>query len=149
MIYRIYTNMHGADILAMNTSRHVLPHHRPMSDHSPKALLLTNRSRTPKLFRSDPVWIFSYAEFENDAVEEFQHLVLRHRVGCDEDPSPLQRLSAWKCAARKAAAYIRSVCSSEVAKSTAHRLATTLEFIKAIKSNDLDRAKNFRASIPV
>lgn len=52
-----------------------------------------------------------------------------------------ENLEILKKSAHKTASYIRRLCDSQVAETTAHKLAVVMSFLRAVRSSNLERAK--------
>ena len=131
--------MHPADVITSRTSCYLVPHPREMSDHSPVAFSVSEmrkRNPDPRI----PGCVLGHKEFVPELIAEFEFLTKE-----DQCRTPFNRLRKLKQAAFNASAYIRRKCTNAVAACTAHRLATTLAFLKAMRESDYNRAVTLQA----
>ena len=131
-IDRVFSNMHPADVITMETACYLVPHPRHMSDHSPVAFHVSP-IRQRSSHRTIPAWTIAHEDFEAEVDAEFEFLCQRFRDESDQEIPAFEKLTLWKKAAFNTSTHIKRLCSKSVASCTQHRLAIKLQFIKAMR----------------
>ena len=116
-----------------------------MSDHSPLSL---SSSKTPPKKTKIPAWVVSHKDFKQEVEAELNFAVKEHTEKEGKAPSPYEEVKLLKQSLEEAAKHIRSRCADMIAQTTAHKLAITMSFIKAINENDDSKARQLQKRYP-
>ena len=135
-IDRVYTNLHLADISRMRCACNVVDHPRHLSDHKPVSISI-KKWRKARRRKTIQRWVMEHNDFAIEAEEEYTARLgdferLRRRT-----PTSFDKLQIYKDSVHAAAAFIRRRAQAEVARTTEHRMAICMSFLRAIYDADL------------
>ena len=145
-IDRVYSDLHAANLLTVQSFCNLLEHRRNLSDHSPISFGM--KAKRAKKDGSIPTWVVTHDKFANEVQEELEFLSRRYQDKFRCEPDAFHQLEMLKAAIRSAAKYIRKLSADVVAETCAHKLACTIGFIRAVESGHMEEAARLQKKYP-
>ena len=142
-IDRVYSTLHASYLLNLTTGCTTVDHPRELSDHSPISFML--RSRASKAANIIPAWVGNHPRFEEEVIASFNFRLNQLNETSPKEVQPQAKINLLKEAIRDAASYVRSLEKDALAETTAHKLACTLAFIRAVGVNDFKAAMKMQS----
>ena len=142
-IDRLYTNLHTADVCSMRCACNLLEHPRHLSDHRPVSMRISGGEKHNRA-KTIPRWVTEHEKYKAELLDEFIARCGDFERLRKRPPTAFENLEILKKSAHKTASYIRRLCDSQVADTTAHKLAVGMSFLRAVRSSNLERAKQLQ-----
>ena len=137
---RVFTNLHNADLCSIRCACNLLEHPRHLSDHRPVSVTLSMGGKRTT-YKSIPPWVTDHPNFKKELIDEFTARCGDFQREFGRPPETYDKIKLLKQSAHRATAYIRRTCQHQIAGTKEHKLAVCMSFLRAVHSQDYQRAR--------